>query len=413
MKKLFNFVVKKFTWQMVYIITFVVFTLLLLWGLSGMFRGGGHTFRLFAFYGIIPIGTFTAGVILGLINPPPSKRWRGIKKWLYPIFAGVYAYIIPLAILFVRYSIQPLNLPYFFIPFICAWVGIGIGTFVYNIRPEHKPKFNKIITCIFTVVTVIVLIHIIHATTLDRIIVYREISFYSPNLDPSLDGYRIAFITDPHFISEERLWEVVNELNTREIDLLVLGGDFAPVRTIMERMIEILSYVETTDGIFGVEGNHDSRRLLFAAMESHGIIPLSNSGFHIREGLFLAGLEDLWNRNPDISKALEDSLDEDFVLLITHNPDVTMQQDTTGADLILAGHTHGGQITFFGIWAPYFTINNTLTAYGQRFRAGWAYSHDGTPVFVSRGIGEYLPRVFARPEVVIINLYIAVYSCFT
>jgi len=204
--------------------------------------------------------------------------------------------------------------------------------------------------------------------------------------------------------SDSRLWGVVEELNQRELDLVVLGGDFASITAIMQNSVEILSHIQATDGIFGVEGNHDNHIHLFAAMEAHGMTPLSNCGRHIREGLFLAGVEDLWNRNPNISKALEGSLADDFVLLVSHNPDVTVRQDTAGIDLILSAHTHGGQITFFGVWAPYFTLTSHLTAYGQRFRCGWSQSRDGVPVFVSRGVGEYLPRVFARPQVIIFTL---------
>jgi len=82
-------------------------------------------------------------------------------------------------------------------------------------------------------------------------------------------------------------------------------------------------------------------------MESNGITPLPNKGLHIRENFYLAGIEDFTRRNPNISYATENALEDDFVLVIAHNPDVSMKQDTSGIDLILSGHTHGGQITFF------------------------------------------------------------------
>jgi predicted MPP superfamily phosphohydrolase len=139
-------------------------------------------------------------------------------------------------------------------------------------------------------------------------------------------------------------------------------------------------------------------------MEEYGIVPLSNNGVFIRDNLFLAGVEDLWNRRPDISKAIEEASPDNFVLLLAHNPDVTMKQDTSGVDLILSGHTHAGQISFLGIWAPYFTFRTIITEYGQRFASGWSESRDGVPVYVTNGTGEYMPRVFARPQVIIITL---------
>ena len=252
---------------------------------------------------------------------------------------------------------------------------------------------------------IIVLIHIIHALTLDRIIQYKEISFSSSNIPPAMNGYRIAFVSDTHFLSEDDLWEVVAEINQRQVDLLILGGDLILAEDIMRRKVQILAQVETVDGIFGVEGNHDYYVHLFAAMEENGIIPLSNSGQYIRDRFYLAGVADPSNRHSCVASAIAGSTSDDFVLLISHQPDVAMEQNTVGIDLILSGHTHGGQINFFGIWAPYFTLRDNVTSYGQRFRSGWALSRDGVPVFVSNGVGEYLPRVFARPQVILLTLY--------
>ena len=253
---------------------------------------------------------------------------------------------------------------------------------------------------------VIVLIHVVHALTLDRIIQYKEVAFRSERLPAQMEGYRIAFVTDTHRISQRRLQSVVDRLNTLDVDILILGGDFGRDAGEPQRTIEILSHVQTTDGIFGVEGNHDRYWELFAAMRAHGMTPLSNSGVHIRENFYLAGVVDLWRRNAIVAQAIADAEPDDFVLLVTHNPDVTMRQDTSNIDLILGGHTHGGQITFFGLWAPALTRLNPfpITGYGHRFMSGWAESRDGTPVFVSRGTGEYLPRVFARPQVILITL---------
>lgn len=151
-------------------------------------------------------------------------------------------------------------------------------------------------------VLVIVLIHIISAYTWDRKIHHREISYTNEKLPPAMDGYRIAFITDTHILEDKDLWAVVEEINQREVDLFLLGGDFN-WGDYGKRQIEILRYVNATDGIYGVEGNHDYYVNTFSAMEDNGIVPLSNTGVKIQEGFFLAGLDDLWNRSPDISAA--------------------------------------------------------------------------------------------------------------
>jgi len=283
----------------------------------------------------------------------------------------------------------------------------GIGAFFGMRVAKHKIKNKKfrVTVLLGLIIAVIPLVHIGHSLTLDRIIRYAEIDFYSKNWNKELDGYRIAFMTDMHVITDEAMREVIVELNKRNIDLLLLGGDFSTRDSHYQGTIREIAQAQTTDGIFGVEGNHDNYVRLFAAKERYGISPLDNSGIHIRDGFYLAGVQDKWNRNPDIIKATEGANENDFVLLISHNPDVTMEQPTNGVDLILSGHTHGGQITFFGF--PMYLLRNHITNYNTRFAHGFSYSADGASVFTSRGVGVYysVPRIFARPEVVIFTMY--------
>jgi len=264
-----------------------------------------------------------------------------------------------------------------------------------------KSIINKSINAMLVLAAITGVIHLSHALTLDRMMQYKEVPFHSPRWPSHLNGYRIGFITDTHRISNEAMQGVVDELNTRNLDLLLLGGDFWAH---YQRTLAVIAHTKTTDGIFGVEGNHDCHVRLFAEMERHGMTPLSNSGQQIREGFWLAGTEDLWNRNACIATATQGAGD-DFVLLLAHNPDITMRQDTTNVDLVISGHTHAGQVRLFGLWAPFFTFTNIVTGYGRRFESGWAYSRDNTPVYVSNGTGTQFPRVFARPQVIIFTMY--------
>ena len=272
-------------------------------------------------------------------------------------------------------------------------------------REQQKRNTGKLVRrALLAIFSLVVLVHFVHAITLDRMVVYNEISFSSPHIPPEMDGYRIAFVTDIHAESGRRLRTVVEELNARQIDLLLLGGDFTYDRDDLAATMELLAQIAVTDGMFGIEGNHDHYDLLFPAMEAQGITPLSNSGVYIREGFYLAGVEDLWNRKPNVADAIAGAGANSFVLLLSHNPDVSMQQDTRDVDLILSGHTHGGQLNFFGRWSIGLD-SGIISDYGTRFRGGWAQSRDGTPVYVCRGVGEYYPRVFARPEVTLLTLF--------
>lgn len=273
---------------------------------------------------------------------------------------------------------------------------------------RHKTKHLKftLLVPLQCLLWGVVLVHTLSSLTLDSRIQYLQVTYTSERVSPQLDGYLIAFVTDTHAMPADELAAMAETINGFSPDLLVLGGDFPSAGNGPYRSMEILSQVNATDGIYGVEGNHDDYKVLFEAMERVGIQPLSNSGVSPRATLYLAGVEDLWNRTPDINAAIQGSGEDDFVLLLAHNPDVTMVQDTSRVNLTLSGHTHGGQITLFGLWAPALTLTDEITSYGQQFHSGWATSKDGSDVFVSNGAGTFrnVPRVFARPQVILITL---------
>lgn len=262
-------------------------------------------------------------------------------------------------------------------------------------RNSHLKTFAKAGLMAGAVIT------LAHVATLDRRVVYTEVPFVSPRVPRELDGYTIALVTDTHGISQKRLGGVVDTLNAKQVDLLLLGGDYAEAEPKLQATMSLLSQVQATDGIFGVAGNHDTAETLFPIMAANHITPLANSGRYLRDRFYLAGLEDGKRQNPDIKKATAAAAAESFVLLLSHQPDVCMRQDTAHVDLMLCGHTHGGHVTLFGLWAPALPL---ATLYGRRFRNGWATSRDKMPVFVSRGVGETLPRIFARPQVVLVRL---------
>jgi len=88
-----------------------------------------------------------------------------------------------------------------------------------------------------------------------------------------------------------------------------------------------------------------------------------------------------------------------FAVLLTHSPEIFMRADLVKFDLVLAGHTHGGQVRLPGIGAPW------LPAGSESFESGWFYGQYAR-MYVTRGIGtSILPvRLFCRPEIALITL---------
>ena len=268
-------------------------------------------------------------------------------------------------------------------------------------RDYLLPKFAErpVLSTLAAICLLLFLVQIVSALTLDRVIEYREVAYPSPDLPEGMDGYTIAFLTDIHTTSPQKLREIARRVGEREVDLLLLGGDFEMRK--IARTLDILQTIQPREGIFGVSGNHDTPHLLSAAMESRGMTLLENDGLHLRQGFYLAGLADLRIGRPDLGVALEGAQPGDFVLLLSHNPDVTMGEGFEQVTLTLSGHTHGGEATLLGLWAPALPA---VSRYGQRFRSGFAKSAAGTDVYVSHGVGHHLFRMFARPQVIILTL---------
>ncbi|MBC7294286.1 MAG: metallophosphoesterase, partial [Thermoleophilia bacterium] len=160
-------------------------------------------------------------------------------------------------------------------------------------------------------------------------------------------------------------------------------------------------------GSYAVLGNHDydddSGAAAAAAARKAGITLLRNAGVWLESQgarLRLCGVEDYQLGSPQLTPALGDANTSDFVLLVSHNPDFAGELSPGALDLMLSGHTHGGQVTLFGLWAPF-----VPSKYGQKFRSGMV-STEAATVVISNGIGTIFPpiRLGARPQIVRITL---------
>jgi len=139
------------------------------------------------------------------------------------------------------------------------------------------------------------------------------------------------------------------------------------------------------------------------ALRARGIAPLVNRAFHLKTpdtDVWLAGVDDLTQGKPDLAAALAEVPEGAALILLAHNPDIWLQPGAARADLILAGHTHGGQIRLPLAGA----IHTQGTHLSRRKPAGW-FQRGATRMYVSRGVGESLRLRFgAPPQVTLIRL---------
>jgi predicted MPP superfamily phosphohydrolase len=238
----------------------------------------------------------------------------------------------------------------------------------------------------------------------------KEVSMASSDMPGSFDGKRIVFVSDIHngeYFSRERVADLVSRINSLKPDIIILGGDYASSGSHNTSVcFEELKKLQAPLGKYGVLGNHDyweGGQEALRDMNGAGITSLNNKGLWIYqngERIRLGGVSDLWHGAPDPIPTIIEANLSDYVLLVSHNPDYAEELETGFVDMVLSGHTHGGQITFFGLFAPYLSSD-----YGQKYRGGFAQTAY-TTVYVTRGIGmTFLPvRFFARPEITVFTL---------
>lgn len=236
-----------------------------------------------------------------------------------------------------------------------------------------------------------------------------------PGLHRDLRGFRIALLTDLHLgggTTRGIVRRACRMVMEAQPDLIALTGDFASEGSgerRLRQLTEDLSGIAAPHGVFAVPGNHDHllgiedwRRAL-DSME--GVTDLTNSAVFVDIGaarLCVAGVDDLDQGEPDLSAAVPPGERRDFTLLLSHNPEQAerARRSCDDVDLVVSGHTHGGQIRL-----PWLGAVRNPVARGELYDHGLR-RRPWTQVYVSRGVGTvHLPlRFMCRPEVAILEL---------
>lgn len=245
-------------------------------------------------------------------------------------------------------------------------------------------------------------------------LVIREEAIQIDNWPQPLDGLRIAVLSDLHvdnrFITEKKLRTIVERTNQRQPDLIVILGDYisgdgrrATHRVEPEVFAPVLKDLHAPLGVYSVLGNHDwwyNGAKVRKALEQNGIRVLENESAKVDArgtSFWLVGLADLWTRPQRIADTVAGVPEGQPLIALTHNPDI-LPNLPQRVPLLLAGHTHGGQVRF-PIIGPVV----------ESSEYGWVHGHvfaDNHHLFVTTGIGtSIIPVRFGLPpEIVILTL---------
>lgn len=248
-----------------------------------------------------------------------------------------------------------------------------------------------------------------------------EITHYtvtSERLPESFDGFRIAHLSDFHGESVPELYDTIKAAHP---DLIACTGDMADDEGSYIPVVEFISRLPLIAPTYLITGNHDLWRSDFSAMEKEiedsGAKFLHNERVELCSGgesIILTGISDPFTKaSKNINRHIELALSQlpksgKFDIALFHRANYLDRLKEHGFDLILSGHMHGGQIRIphiGGVLAPLSSMASNGKMFFPQYTGG-RYDYENTVMIVSRGLGNpmIIPRVFNRPELVIVQL---------
>lgn len=248
------------------------------------------------------------------------------------------------------------------------------------------------------------------------------VTIESPDIPKSFNGIRIVFVSDIHHgasLSRERVTKLVQRINNLNPDIIILGGDYVSRdEKYIKPVFDELRNLKSKYGVYGVMGNHDyfvNGDLTLKMMARNGIKLCDNKSYWLkinRDSIKIGGVDDPDGQDPELDSTVFDVHKKDFCILISHRPEFIDKINDDLVDLTISGHTHGGQVTFFGLWAPILPTENgiwaslSLSKESQKYRYGLLHSKPYMQSYISSGIGTRSPhfRFFCRPEIAVLEL---------
>ncbi|BDI30902.1 hypothetical protein CCAX7_29530 [Capsulimonas corticalis] len=249
----------------------------------------------------------------------------------------------------------------------------------------------------------------------------EHIELTSPRLPAAFDGYTVYQISDIHMRQmgrrERKIRTILKSLPPA--DLITLTGDLIHTRAGTDPFFELAKSFQSRDGAYSVFGNSEHKNgvrpgLFAAQLAGRGLHPLLNAHTVIARGgesIVLAGVDDPVNDLDRLSDALAGAPPDKFILLMMHSPDSVADAVAQDVDVVLSGHTHGGQVCFPFIGAPY-----THSLFGKEMSSGYyagmklrkviGIAPGRTQMYVTRGLGVsgLALRFLCPPELTIVTL---------
>jgi hypothetical protein len=246
----------------------------------------------------------------------------------------------------------------------------------------------------------------------ERYIVLTNIYRVSvPNLPKAFSGFRIVQLSDLHYgflVPLGLIRHVIARANRLGPDLIVCTGDYVHERNSaaqIDQVWPVLSQLTAPYGVYSVLGNHDhwadtarSDYWLKRTQQDlrHKVVRIERKG----QNLWLAGAGDMWEDHRKLDVMLSKIPDSGCRIVLAHNPDSADTAFSKRIDLMISGHTHGGQVEIPFVGTPVLPVQN------KNYSSGLKRSPRGSKVFISKGIGWaiYPVRFNCFPEIAVLEL---------
>ena len=309
---------------------------------------------------------------------------------------------------------------------ICSYMGKGCSWLVRKCKKNPKPKARNYGNLLGVLSVPVVWFILFWGTFVGfNKLEVNHTEYYSETLPKAFDGYRIVVFSDAHVGSYQKynswlLQRAVDSINAQKPDMIVFVGDLQNIQPQeLYPHIDVLSTLKAKDGIYAVLGNHDYAEYIggdeaVKAANCKEIVSLERQmGWKVllnehctierdADHIILAGMENdgdgkRFPQKGDVQKTLENVAENDFILMLEHDPSAWRRKIVKDgrAQLTLSGHTHKMQFSLFG-WCP-------LSLTGKEFN-GW-YTEGPQQLFVTAGLGGLIPfRFGATGEIVVLTL---------
>lgn len=283
-------------------------------------------------------------------------------------------------------------------------------------QEEKKNKRNKKIKIILKITLILIIIFLSFISYMHffgtKGLKVREYKIESTNLPDSFHGFKIVQFSDLHYlttIKQKEVENLVNKINDLKPDIVVFTGDLIdetknPTEEELNVLVNSLNKINATTGMYAIKGNHDYNNDYFEKVFNQTKFKILDNSYELiyykgTTPILLTGTGSILHDDCDYNKAFSYSeIDNLYTISLIHEPDITDSIiNKYHVDLILAGHTHNGQIRIPGIGAI-MKVEEGKKYYNEK------YTVNDTKLYISGGLGTsmYEFRLFTRPS---INLY--------